>query len=180
LHDPVPALSRRGPAGAGGPPMPVPDVPVPFRPLSRPASPEDEPPAGARGGAAPGRHGADRLRGLRVLIVEDEFFVAVEIEEILASFGCAVVGIAPDFGGALQAVGNDGFDVAVLDINLNGQDAYPVVDMLVERRKPFLFATGYTANSLPEAYRRFLRVQKPVEPEPLRECLVRLLADLAD
>ena len=103
----------------------------------------------------------DALKGVRVLVVEDEYFVAILIEEILESAGCIVTGPIPRLPEALDAVDHEDYDVAVLDVNLAGERINPVADALSERNVPFLFVTGYGANALPSEYAQRPRVCKP-------------------
>ena len=101
------------------------------------------------------------LEGVRVLIVEDEYLVAVLIEKILESAGCIVIGPIPRLSEALDAARHDNCDAAVLDVNLAGKRIDPVADALSERNVPFLFVTGYGANALPSEYAERPRVCKP-------------------
>jgi DNA-binding response OmpR family regulator len=101
------------------------------------------------------------LRGVRVLVVEDEYLVAAMIEEILESAGCIVMGPIPRLREALDAVDHDDYDAAVLDVNLAGERINPVADALSERNVPFLFVTGYGPNALPGEYAARPHVCKP-------------------
>ena len=101
------------------------------------------------------------LKGVRVLVVEDEYFVAILIEEILESAGCIVTGPIPRLPEALDAVGHDDYDAAVLDVNLAGERINPVAGALSERNVPFLFVTGYGANALPSEYAERPHLCKP-------------------
>jgi DNA-binding response OmpR family regulator len=103
----------------------------------------------------------DALKGVRVLVVEDEYFIAILIEEILESAGCVVMGPIPRLPDALDAVDHQDYDVAVLDVNLGGEWINPVADALSERNVPFLFVTGYGANALPSEYAQRPRICKP-------------------
>ena len=103
----------------------------------------------------------DALKGVRVLVVEDEYFIAILIEEILESAGCVVMGPIPRLPDALDAVDHQDYDVAVLDVNLAGEWINPVADALSERNVPFLFVTGYGANALPSEYAQRPHVHKP-------------------
>lgn len=116
------------------------------------------------------------LAGKRVLIVEDEFFVALEVEEALKSFGCETVGPFLSLEKALIAVKNEAFDFAVLDINLNSIMVFPLADQLIEQNIPFVFVTGYADNDLPETYRTQLRVQKPFAFFELRNAIEKRLS----
>ena len=103
----------------------------------------------------------DELEGVRVLVVEDEYFVAILIEEILEKAGCVVMGPIPRLPEALDAIDREAYDVAVLDVNLAGERINPVADALSERNVPFLFVTGYGANSLPREYAQRPHICKP-------------------
>src|ERR1700745_3062983 len=92
------------------------------------------------------------LERVRVLVVEDEYLVAVLIEQILESAGCIVMVPLPRLRDALDAVDQDDYDAAVLDVNLAGERINPVADALSERDVPFMFVTGYWANALPREY----------------------------
>ena len=114
--------------------------------------------------------------GARVLLVEDEFFVALAVEDVLQGLGCTIVGPVPNLTGALQAALTEALSGAVLDVNLNGEKVFPAADELLARRIPFVFATGYGSADLPERFRNIPRVQKPFSPDDLRqtvrECLL--------
>src|SRR6266850_1068048 len=82
------------------------------------------------------------LLGLRILIVEDEFLIALQLEDDLKSFGGEVVATCGDLKSASDAAAREDFDVAVLDINLNGRLVYPLADALKARGTPFIFVSG--------------------------------------
>jgi DNA-binding response OmpR family regulator len=86
----------------------------------------------------------------RVLIVEDEFFIALDIGQQLADKGFEVVGPAPSVSKALKLVAESGCDVAILDVNLGGETSEPIARKLQEADKPFVVLSGYsTDNKLP-------------------------------
>jgi len=113
----------------------------------------------------------DALKGVRVLVVEDEYFVAILIEEILESAGCVVMGPIPRLPEALDAIDRESCDVAVLDVNLAGERINPVADALSERNVPFLFVTGYGTNSLPREYAQRPHICKPFRMAELLSAL---------
>lgn len=113
------------------------------------------------------------LRGRRVMIVEDEMLVAMELESLLLEQGCSVVGPAPSAARALALLKEELPDAAILDVNLNGHTAMPVAEALSEQGVPFLLATGYSQALQPEL-RDAPRVDKPVD----HDRLVRVLANL--
>jgi DNA-binding response OmpR family regulator len=101
------------------------------------------------------------LQGVKVLVIEDEYLVASLIEDMLESAGCIVSGPIPRLAQALEAASSETCDVAVLDVNLAGERIYPVADILARRNVPFVFVTGYGANTLPGAYAGCPRIHKP-------------------
>jgi CheY-like chemotaxis protein len=82
------------------------------------------------------------LSEVRVLIVEDEMMVAMLLEDMLAEIGYTPVGPAVRIEPALKLVEQGGFDIAILDVNLDGHDSYPIADALAARSIPFVFASG--------------------------------------
>jgi DNA-binding response OmpR family regulator len=85
----------------------------------------------------------------RVLVVEDEFFIALDIGQQLAEAGFEVVGPAPSVAKALRLVAEPGCDAAILDINLGGETSEPVAQKLRESDTPFIVLSGYSTDSLP-------------------------------
>jgi CheY-like chemotaxis protein len=75
----------------------------------------------------------DKLSGRRVLLVEDEMMVAMLVEDMLSDFGCHVLGPASRLEEALRLADAGEIDVAILDVNLNGQETYPVADALAAK-----------------------------------------------
>jgi CheY-like chemotaxis protein len=100
-------------------------------------------------------------RRLRVLIVEDEMLVAMNIEDMLLEMGHEVAGIAGRLEPALALARDAAFDAALLDVNLAGDRSFPVADLLIERGIPFLFATGYGLGGIDDKYRDRPVLQKP-------------------
>jgi len=115
------------------------------------------------------------LSGRRVLVVEDEMIVAWLLEDMLADFGCVVVGPAARVEQALAVIDAEAIDAAVLDLNLNGQKSYPVADALAARGVPFVFSTGYDKGRLLDGYRCFPVLQKPYHRAELGDTLAKLL-----
>ena len=103
------------------------------------------------------------LDGRRVLVIEDESLVAMLIQDTLADIGCEVVGSASRFAEAISKASGLSFDVAILDVNLNGQQTFPIAEALSERGVAFVWATGYGEESLPES------LKAPVLPKPFRQ-----------
>lgn len=116
------------------------------------------------------------LNGLKVLVVEDSYFVAVALSKQLKELGCQIVGPAPTVAAALSLLKSEPCDAAVLDINLGSETAEAVADALVELKTPFLFITGYSSpRMLGKSYGTHRRLVKPVTPEMLRDALAAVV-----
>jgi PAS domain S-box-containing protein len=111
----------------------------------------------------------------RLLIVEDEMLVAMELASALASEGWDVIGPAATLEEAFQILGDaDGLDIAILDINLNGQLVYPIADLLQTRGIPFLFCTGYERPHQVDRYPGCPVLRKPANLRQVNEELTRI------
>src|ERR1044072_7398657 len=106
---------------------------------------------------------ASFLNGKTILLVEDEFLLALQLEELLQSRGATVLGPFRKLGDAMQAAQREEFDFAILDVNLNGTMVYPLADDLLARGIPFLFLSGYSLANLPERFRAVTRLNKPCD-----------------
>ncbi len=115
------------------------------------------------------------LSGRRVLVVEDEVMVSWMLEDMLTDSGYEIVGPAASVNQALAMVEAEAIDLAILDINLNGERSYPVADALIARGVPFAFSTGYNKEGMPVCYRDFPVLQKPLIMAELTLVLSKLL-----
>jgi len=115
-----------------------------------------------------------RAARLRVLLVEDEIMVALLLEEMLAELGHEVVGPVARLDKALEMALRQPLDVALLDVNLDGKEIYPVAEALAAREIPFVFVTGYGRGALPAPYRDRPTLQKPFRRNELRELLAEI------
>ena len=118
------------------------------------------------------------LRGARILIVEDEYYLADDLASALRSAGAEIVGPAGTLEEAQAFVEGDGFDCAVVDMNLRGDMAFPIADQLREAGIPFLIATGYNSASLPARFDDVPRVEKPSDTRKVIEAIPALLAGI--
>jgi CheY-like chemotaxis protein len=109
----------------------------------------------------------------RVLVVEDEMMVAMLVEDMLTDLGHQVVGPAMRLEQALPLAREAEIDFAVLDINLGGEQSFPIADVLRERGIPFIFATGYGSKGLNEAYRGSPTLKKRFELRNLEQACAR-------
>lgn len=110
----------------------------------------------------------------RILVVEDEMLIGMLLEDMLVDMGHVVVAVVPRVNEALAAVEREAFDIAILDVHLNGQAVYPVAESLISRGIPFVFATGYGERGLPEQYRGRPILQKPFSKEDLARMISAL------
>jgi CheY-like chemotaxis protein len=119
-----------------------------------------------------------RLSGVRILIVEDEPLVAMLVADLLRDDGADVLGPAETIDVALTLLADGAVEgvphVAVLDMNLGGDPCDPIAEALVTRGIPFVLATGYGPEAVPERFAAAPVVSKPFETEEL----VRVLAAL--
>jgi CheY-like chemotaxis protein len=123
------------------------------------------------------RAGAIELKGLKVLVVEDESMVCMLMEDMLHDLGCTVVGTVARFDDALKrATDGPAFDVALLDVNLNGKQTFPIAELLAARGMRFIFATGYGESILPQSLQGGPILQKPFELAALEKALRRAVA----
>ena len=116
----------------------------------------------------------------RILVVEDNALVATLFAEILESVGWQVVGPVAHLATALDAAASEGFDAAVLDVNLGHQTVYPVVAVLDARRVPFVFVTSYGREALPPLFCGRPLLSKPFAPAELIGTVARLTAPAAE
>ncbi len=114
------------------------------------------------------------LDGLRVLIVEDDFYLATDGKAALEEAGALVVGPFARAEHALPLVDSAQVDCAIVDINLGQGPSYAVATALGQRGIPFLFTTGYDAASIPERFRSVPRLEKPIEELDLLRAVDKL------
>lgn len=113
--------------------------------------------------------GLSSLRGRRVLVVEDEYSMAEDLRHKLEGQGAVVLGPVPAVAEALDLLSQKPApDFAILDVNLQGETVYPVVDGLRAQGIPCIFATGYDLQAIPPAYANVPRAEKPVEIRQLQ------------
>lgn len=117
---------------------------------------------------------ASPLAGRRILIVEDEMILALDLSDIVGAFGCTSA-MAARIGKALSLIEAHTFDAAILDLNLGGEPVYPVADQLSRRGIPYVFATGYGAEGVLAAYRSNPILAKPYSRLDVETALIKAL-----
>jgi two-component SAPR family response regulator len=122
--------------------------------------------------ANPERGAGDRSL-YRVLLVEDDFLVGLNIKEMLERLGCEVLGPVASVEQAVQVVENERVDAAVLDINIVGGTSVPIAERLRIQERPFFFVTGYHSpcHLLPDVLQDVCRLVKPVDERALEAAL---------
>ena len=108
---------------------------------------------------------------ISVLVVDDEPMIRMLIQDMLDDLGHTLAGEAARIDEALQLARQAEFDVAILDVDLNGQPIWPVAEVLVARGLPFVFATGYGQRGVPEPYRGTPTLGKPFDADALEQAI---------
>jgi PAS domain S-box-containing protein len=117
--------------------------------------------------AMPVQPSRSNLKGKRIIVIEDEPLVAMEMESILTDAGCQLAGSAGNFDEAKRLCANAACDVALVDANLRGQAVDELALTLTTRNIPFAFVTGYGREALPHGFRDAIMLKKPFRPEDL-------------
>jgi DNA-binding NtrC family response regulator len=108
----------------------------------------------------------------RILIVEDDFQVAISLRNVLKVIGAEVAGPVDSVEKAIGAIESEpDIDAAIVDADLGGVMAYPVADRLITRNIPFVFVSGYGVNVLHARYPRIASFRKPYAFETLERAL---------
>jgi DNA-binding NtrC family response regulator len=116
------------------------------------------------------------LNGRTILLVEDEALIAMELEMVLEAYGAQIHGPIPDLASAKEAAETGRFDAAILDVDLCGEDVFPVAKVLQNRNVPFLFHTGHaTRGELGEDYPDAPVCKKPMAGDQLARHLAALI-----
>jgi CheY-like chemotaxis protein len=118
---------------------------------------------------------ADSNAAPRILVVEDEYLIRMLLEDMLTDLGYGIAGAVSTIDAAIDLASNADIQCAILDVNLAGQEIYPVAEILAKRGVPFVFVTGYGEGSLAEPYRSRPALQKPFQAEQLKTMLSNLL-----
>lgn len=118
------------------------------------------------------------LRGLRVLVAEDEYLLADDLRAELEQAGAVVLGPVARLQHALDIIAEEpDIDVAVLDVNLSGDKIFPVADRLIQLGVPVIFTTGYDQATIPPRYSHIDICEKPFSAGQVAQIIGRLVED---
>jgi len=120
------------------------------------------------------------FEGRRILIVEDEPLLAMELETNLNALGCKTLRSAATLNAAKAAIGDSGCDAALVDVNLGGRQADELAVALTRKNIPFAFVTGYGREGLPAGFKEVAILSKPFAKEELLVVLAQLLQPSSD
>ena len=118
---------------------------------------------------------AGELRGMRVLVVEDEYYIAAEIKRALDQAGAVVVGPVGILEDGLE-LADEELDAALLDVNLHGKTSFEVAERLDRRGVPFVFLTGDDSWAMPLRYESVARLTKPYLLSKVIEAVEHMVA----
>lgn len=116
------------------------------------------------------------LRDCRVLVAEDEYLLADELQTELEDAGAIVLGPVATVAEAMALIdAGSRIDGAILDANLGGEMVFAAADMLAQRGVPFIFTTGYDASAIPSRFSEVARCEKPISMKKVRQAIGRAL-----
>jgi CheY-like chemotaxis protein len=110
----------------------------------------------------------------RILVVEDNILIAMDVEDLIAEQGCTPVGPVSNVADGLAAVRQTDLDGAVLDVNLGTERVWPVAELLDQQGVPFVLVTGYSDAEIPSPFKTRPRLEKPMSPGRLAAALQEL------
>ena len=122
---------------------------------------------------------ATRSSGGSVFLVEDEVMIRMMVADMLGELGYRIAAEAGEINEAIKLAQSIEFDLAILDVNVNGKVISPVADLIAARNRPFIFATGYGSSELPAEYRDRPALQKPFQIETLARMIDHALNSTA-
>jgi CheY-like chemotaxis protein len=116
------------------------------------------------------------LEGMRILVVEDEFLVALDIERIVGEVGAAIVGPVANLDEALAKAQAEPLDGAILDVNIGGRKITPVAVALRARGVPFILSTGYGPQGLDPDIAEAPTLRKPFDEREVKALAAQTFA----
>ncbi len=152
------------------------EIKVPLSPEIGPKMKAYETPAHGQASARASETRGISIEGKRILVVDDEPLLLMDLEETLTNSGCIVVGPASTLPQAKVLIGKAEFDAALLDVNLGGQRVDDLAAALTQKNIPFAFVTGYGREGLPPSFRHAPLIGKPFSQQQLLEVVRQLVA----
>lgn len=116
-------------------------------------------------------HNLEHQPAMRILIIEDEPMIALDLQDLLEDAGFDVVGVAGKLDTAMELIASTPFDAAIVDANLGGVSSSPAAAALADRRVPFVVLSGYSLKQQDAAFPKALFIQKPCRPAQLINAL---------
>ena len=107
------------------------------------------------------------LQGKRIIVIEDEPLVAMDLQSTLDAAGCEVIGPVGTLDKARTLIAQAEFDAALLDVNLSGHRVDELAAALTRKNVPFAFVSGYGRESLPSGFHEAMLLKKPFSQEQL-------------
>jgi CheY-like chemotaxis protein len=117
-------------------------------------------------------------RPLRVLVVEDEALICMTLHDVLEDLGCEIAATCTSLQQAMQSASHAEFDVAILDVNLAGEEITPVSATLQNRSIPFIFSTGYGKHGVPKQFGGYPVMEKPFSDADVETALKAALGNI--
>jgi len=109
--------------------------------------------------------------GKKILVVEDEYFLADEVRRKLIVLGVTVIGPVASVNEAMYLIDTTEIDAAILDVHLGDEFVFPVAERLDKLEVPFVFATGYDPSFIPKQFTGFSLCEKPTELQKIARAL---------
>jgi PAS domain S-box-containing protein len=143
------------------------DLPLPAQSRATSGAESAAPKGAARSALLAAADQRRTLEGKRILVIEDEPLVSMEMESNLADGGCEIVGPAATLDRAKTLVETADYDAALVDVNLKGQPVDELATLLTRKNRPFAFVTGYGRDALPSGFRGAVVLGKPFSADQL-------------
>jgi CheY-like chemotaxis protein len=116
------------------------------------------------------------LKGQRILVVEDNYVMTLDLSQMVEELGGAVIGPVGRLAEGFELAQSDGLSAAILDVNLDGEDTYSLADGLLAARVPVIFATGYDPNNMPERFADLPRIPKPFSARSVEKAVRKIFS----
>jgi CheY-like chemotaxis protein len=126
-------------------------------------------------GGALDMSGEADLSGHRVMVIEDDYYLASDVSRALQGAGAQVMGPCPNEEAARAELTEQRPDAVVMDINLGAGASFKLAEYLKDNRIPFAFVTGYDENVIPAEFAGVERLEKPVQLRQIVNSVAKLI-----